>query len=205
MRRALGKRLSALDGEAGLTLIEMLVAAAMSVVLVGAASSMLISAVRDQPQLSKRAQNITTARYQLERVTREIRNGIKIDVHSPSEVSFVARVRKTTCGGSPPAGTVASTIKCEVTYKCAATSCTRIEANEGVYTGAEPTTILTGIDSAAVFCFVPSANQDPTICGPAGATAPTYIGVTLRVPNPTGSGHMTISDGASLRAATLSY
>ena len=33
--------------------------------------------------------------------------------------------------------------------------------------------------------------------------ATTYIGVTLRIPNPEGRGNLTISDGASLRNATL--
>jgi hypothetical protein len=91
-----------------------------------------------------------------------------------------------------------------VTYTCTATSCTRVEANEGTFTGA-PTTIVTGIDSSSVFCFVPSTETDPTKCGPAGTTTPTYVGVTLHVPNPVRSGALTISDGASLRSATLTY
>ncbi len=208
MRRALRRRLSVIDGEAGLTLIEMLVAAAMSVVIVGAAMSMLISAVRTQPQLSGRAQNITTARYQLDRMTHEIRNGIRIDPtkKTASQVSFVARVRRTTCGGAVPTSTAATTIKCQITYTCTTTSCTRVEANEGAYTNpAATSTIATGIDNASVFCYVPSTNPDPTVCGPAGTSSPTYIGVTLHVPNPSGPAELTISDGASLRAATLSY
>jgi hypothetical protein len=65
---------------------------------------------------------------------------------------------------------------------------------------------VTGIDSSSVFCFVPSTEADPTKCGPAqSTTTPTYVGVTLHVPNPAGSGALTISDGASLRSATLSY
>ena len=102
MRRALRSRLGAHDGEAGLTLIEMFVAAAMSIVIVGAATAMLISAVQQQPELSKRAQNISTARCQLERLTREIRNGISVTAGktTPSEVSFVARVRRASCGSA---------------------------------------------------------------------------------------------------------
>ncbi len=205
MRRALRQRLGAHDREAGLTLIEMLVAAAMSVVIVGASTAMLISAVRQQPELSKRAQNISTARYQLERVVREIRNGVSVTPGrtSPSEVSFVARVRRASCGSGTPLSATASAISCQVTYNCTATSCTRIEAATDVFTGA-PTTQITGIDSAEVFCFVPSTNTDPTECGPAQeGNPPTYIGVTLHVPNPSGPAELTISDGASLRTATL--
>ncbi len=60
----------------------------------------------------------------------------------------------------------------------------------GVYTGTA-TTIFSGIDSSNVFSYSPSA------------AAATYIGVTLRLPNPSGSGDLTVSDGASLRNATL--
>jgi Tfp pilus assembly protein PilW len=204
----LRRRLSVHDSQAGLTLMELLVAAAMSVVVVGAAGSMLISAVRTQPQVSKRAQNITTARYQLDRMTHEIRNGIRVDptMKTATRVSFVARVRRTACGGPVPTGSTPGTIKCQITYTCATTSCTRVEANEGVYSNAAATsTIITGIDSSSVFCYVPSTDPDPTVCGPAATASPTYIGITLRVPNPSGPSALTISDGASLRAATLSY
>ncbi len=87
------------DREAGLTLIELLVAAAMSVILVGAAGAMLISAVRNQPKLSKKTQNVTTARYVLERMTREIRNGIVVYSATGSKVAFKTRVRRSACGG----------------------------------------------------------------------------------------------------------
>ena len=98
----------------------------------------------------------------------------------------------------------ATSIVCQVTYTCTTTSCTRVKAEEGAFTGT-PTTIVTGINNSSVFCFVPSTETDPTKCGPAGTTTPTYVGVTLHVPNPAGSGALTVSDGASLRSATLSY
>ena len=37
---------------------------------------------------------------------------------------------------------------------------------------------------------------------PSAATA-TFVKITLRLPNPTGNAAMTVSDGASLRNATL--
>jgi Tfp pilus assembly protein PilV len=207
MSRALHSRFGALDREAGVTMVEVLVATVMSLVVVGGATAMLISAVRAQPQQSKQAENITTARWQLDRITRELRDGISVTSgHAKtSEVSFLARVRHTSCGGSVPTSSSATSIVCQVTYTCTTTSCTRIEANEGKFTGT-PETIVTGINSSSVFCFVPSTKTDPTECGPAQeATTPTYVGVTLHVPNPAGSGALTISDGASLRSATLSY
>jgi len=203
MIRALRKRLAVHDPEAGLTLIEMIVAAAMSVTIVGAATAMLISAVRTQPEQSKRAQNITTARYQLDRLTHEIRNGVKVTTATATEVSMVARVRRVSCGGSVPEDPEINAIQCQITYSCESTYCTRVEAPIESTTGQE-VKVVTGIDDSEVFCFVPSANEDPTECGPAQEGAsPTYVGVVLHVPNPSGSAELTISDGASLRSATL--
>lgn len=203
--RLLRARLRGHDGEAGLTLVELLVAAAMSVIVVGAAGSMLVSAVRDQPDLSKRAQNISSARWVLERITRELRNGIEVNraTATASSVSLRTYVRRSTCGGAVSSNAKSPAISCQVTYSCTATACSRGEAGPGIESGT-PITIFKGIDSSAVFCYVPSANADPTACGPVGATAPTYVGVTLRIPNPDGSGDLTVSDGASLRNATLS-
>ena len=202
-------RLAALAGrpEAGLTLVELLVAAAMSVIVVGAASSMLISAVRDQPGISKRAQNISSARWVLDRMTREIRNGIEVNpaTASTSTVSFTTYVRRSACGGESLDDAGAPSISCQVTYSCTSTKCSRIEGQSGVETSppGSQSTIFEGIDDAAVFCYVPSAEADPSACGPPGEEEPTYVGVTLHIPNPEGSGDLEISDGASLRNATL--
>ncbi len=189
-----------------MTLIELLVAMIMGVIVVGGATSMLISAVRTQPQQQEQAQSISTARFELERMTREIRNGTSVAATSSSNVSFVTRVRRTACGGAVPTSTSTPSIQCQIVYSCTTSSCTRTEREVGSTSGGTSTTVVTDIDSSSVFCFVPSANADPTECGPAkGGTAPTYIGLTLSVPNPRGSGHLTISDGASLRGATLSF
>jgi hypothetical protein len=206
MTGALRRRLSLHGGEAGLTLVEMLVAATMGVIVVGAGSAMLISAVRQQPELSEKAQTVTTARWQLDRMTREIRNGVSVTSSSPTSVSFVAQVRRTTCGGTVQTSSSAAAIQCQVIYSCTTSSCTRTEREVGKTSGGSTSTIVTGIDSSAVFCVVPSAEKDPTVCGAAkSGTAPTYVGVALHVPDPNGGGALTISDGASLRTATLSY
>lgn len=173
-----------------MTLVELLVAAAISIIVVGAASTMLISALKAQPKLSQRAEDVATARWVLERMTREIRNGISVDVASGSSVSFRAYVRRTSCGagGTPAAST--SAIVCEVTYTCSTTSCSRIEAPPGIYTGTAET-IFSGINSADVFNYSPSPEE------------PTFVGATLRFPNPEGDGSLTVSDGANLRSTSL--
>ncbi|HET7122035.1 MAG TPA: hypothetical protein VFI17_12405 [Solirubrobacterales bacterium] len=204
MRRRLRRREADLGSEVGMSLIEVLVASLMSVVIVSAACSMLISAIRDQPGLSRKSQNVTTARYQLERVVHELRNGIKLETVTASEVSLIARERRAACGGEFLTNPSAEPIQCKVTYSCSASTCTRSEATpEGSAVGTQ-TVALSGLGSTEVFCFVPSAEEDPTECGsPKEGTVPTYVGVNLSVPNPEGRGLLTISDGATLRSAAF--
>jgi prepilin-type N-terminal cleavage/methylation domain-containing protein len=184
------RRLSPPNGEAGFTLIELLVAMSMGLVVMGGVLILLMGALRSQPRLEEQATNIATARVALERMTREIRNGFRVDNPTASSISFEAYVRHTTCGGTTFLASTAEPIKCEITYKCAGTSCTRIEAPPNVYTGTAKT-IFSGLSNASsVFTWSPS-------------TTPTYIGITLKVPDPSGTGGLTVSDGASLRNATL--
>jgi type II secretory pathway pseudopilin PulG len=185
-RRLYGRR------EAGMTLVELLVASAMGVVLMGAVGSLVIGAMRAQPGISERAQNISSARWVLDRMTHEIRDGIAVTPTraKAEEVSFRTYVRRTTCGGETALVSTLPAIECQVTYRCSVTRCTRLEAAPGVYTGTE-TTLYEGLSSNQVFTYVPSAAQA------------TFIKITLKLPNPTGNAVMTVSDGASLRNATL--
>lgn len=186
-----GRGPTSVGDEGGFTLVEMLVAMTMGVVVMGGVLILMIGAMRSQPKLEKQAMNIQTARFALERMTWEIRNGIRVDQKTGSSVSFEAYVRHTTCGGTTSLASTAAPIKCEVTYACSGTSCTRIEAAPGVYTGTA-TTIFNGLSNpTSVFSWSPS-------------TSPTYIEVTLRLPDSSGSGGLTVSNGASLRNATLS-
>jgi len=189
--RRLRGRFAGHDCEAGLTLVELLVASAMSVILVGAACTMLISAVQQQPKLSKKSQEITTARYVLERMTREIRNGIAVETAtaSGSRVEFTTRVRHKTCGGSTLESSSSPAIECRVTYACTTTACTRTETAPNV-TGANgtPVPLVGNLDSSNVFNYEPSPPSTPT-----------YVGITLHIENPEGKGELTVTDGAGLR------
>jgi prepilin-type N-terminal cleavage/methylation domain-containing protein len=193
MNPRLRVRVAAGRSEAGFTLIELLIASAMGVVLLGAIGSMVLGAMRSQPEVTSRANNISTARWVLERLTREIRNGIKVDTATASSVAFQTYVRHTTCGGTTPLPSASPSIKCEVTYTCTTTSCTRTETAPEVLTGGTPITIFSGIDDANVFSYSPST------------TAPTYVGIRLHIPNPSGPSGLTVSDGASMRNAILAY
>ncbi len=184
----LRRRFAAHEREAGLTLVELLVASAMSVIIVGAACAMLISAVRDQPKLSKKTQEISTARYVLERMTREIRNGVQVFSASGSQVEFETRLRRVECGGAVQTSESAASIPCRVTYSCTVTACTRTETDPEVL-GSEgtPTVLVSGLDDSNVFNYEPNLEE------------PSYVGITLHIENPDGRGELTVTDGAGLR------
>ncbi len=186
-------RLSEADREGGFTLVELLVSAMMGVVVMGAVAMLMISAVRGQPKITKEAQNVSSARWMLERVTHELRNGISVKEGTASRISFEGYVRHGTCGGTTTLATGSPAIKCRITYECSATACTRKETAPATTTGvASP--IFSGISSNQVFTYVPSVAKA------------TYVKVTLRFPDPTSAGSpLVISSGASLRNATLGY
>jgi hypothetical protein len=194
MQQLLASRFRGTRFDAGLTLVELLVSAAMGVVVMSVVAMLVIAAVKDQPKISKQAQNITTARWVLERLTHELREGVSVSPEhaSASELSFQTFVRHSTCGSSAALAGSSPAIKCQVTYACTTTACSRAESAPGTYNGT-PQPIFSGINSNQVFTYAPTATQ------------PTYVKVTLRLPNPSGSGALTVSDGASLRNATLGY
>ena len=121
--------------EDGFTLIEMLVAMTMGVVVMGGVLILLIGAMRTQPKLEDQGTNIQTARWVMERMTREIRNGIVVDKATPSSVSFQTYVRHATCGGTTALASIAAPTRCEVTYTCSGESCSRLESAPGIYAG----------------------------------------------------------------------
>jgi type II secretory pathway pseudopilin PulG len=185
-------RLRQANREEGFTLVELLVASSMGVVVMGAVVLLVIGAVRGQPKITEQAEAVRTARWALERLTREIRNGSTVTKALPSEVSFQTYVRRATCGGTATPASATPAIKCQVTYACTTTACSRREAAPGVV-GGTPKQIFSGIESSQVFTYAPAA---PPI---------TYVKITLRLPGPSGGDPLTVSSGASLRIATLGY
>ena len=186
-------RLRRTKGEGGFTLVELLVSSAMGVIVMGAVASLVISAVREQPKISKEVQNVSSARWMLERLTHELRDGIAVKEGTASKISFEGYVRRTICGGSTALAASSPAIKCRITYECSTTSCTRKETSPGSTTGVARK-VFTGLASNQIFTYVPNA---------ANAT---YVKATLQFPDPTDAGSpLVISSGASLRNATLGY
>jgi type II secretory pathway pseudopilin PulG len=182
--------------EGGFTLTELLVGAGMGIVLMGAVATLVVSALKYQPNISKKAENVTTARVVLDRMTHELRSGERVEVAEPSRVVFIGYSRRSPCGGSTNLAAGQPSIPCRITYSCTSTSCSRTEVSpSSAANSGTPQTIFNGINSNQVFTYQPSLT-------PAEIT---YVKATLRMPDPRGAGSLTVSDGASLRNATLSY
>jgi type II secretory pathway pseudopilin PulG len=192
MIRSLTRPVQQTPSEEGFTLVELLVASAMGTVLMGVVALLVVGTVKTQPRISQQAQNVTTARWVLDRMTRELRTGVAVKEQSASMVSFEGYVRHATCGGTATLASSEPAKKCRITYECSTTACFRKESEPGV-NGGNPKKVFSGINSSQVFTFAPNE------------TAPTYVKITLRLPNPSGTGALTVSDGASLRNATLGY
>jgi len=186
-------RLRKRDSEAGYTLVELLVAATMGVVVMGTVALLVIGTVRSQPKITKEAQNVSSARWMLERLTHELRNGIVVKEGTASKVAFEGYVRHGSCGGSAALSSKTAAIKCLITWECSTAACSRKETAPGTTTGTM-VKVFSGLSSNQVFTYVPNA------------ASATYVKVTLRLPDPSSSGSpLVISSGASLRNATLGY
>jgi len=199
------RRIQRIAGEqGGFTLVELLVASTMSLILVAAACAMLISAVRDQPKITERADQVGEARTVSERMLTELRQGLKLEARERDKVVFVTYVHSSSCTGvsSGPA----KAIPCRVTYNCASSgTCTRSVLNQDGSGTARTTTLVTGIaNPTEVFCYMPSTEAGK--CGPAKTTeASTYVGIKLQLADAEDRATTTLENGATLRNATLGY
>ncbi len=170
--------------ERGFTLPELLVATALSLVIIGAAVSAFTGAIGSQPRVNSQAAAIQQARTTMERITRELRQGSSVPSASPSQLSIVTYVDSATCGG---AGSNTA-ISCRVTYSCSGGTCTRTEAKPDGSAPGPAVQVVTGLSSDNVFTYTP-----PT------ATAPAYVAVSLAFPARGGTDAITLNDGAALR------
>ena len=171
--------------QGGWTLIEMLVASAAGLTVIGAATLVFTSAIHSQPRTTSRGADIERARVTMERVTRELRQGWSVPTATSSQLQILTYVKSATCGG---VGSSASRV-CLVTYTCGSTSCQRVEASpDGTAPGA-PKSVVAGITGPDVFSYQ----------YPPGSSDPSYVGLTLSVPAGAGEDTITVSDGAALR------
>ena len=170
--------------EGGFTLPELLIATLIGLSVVGAAAMFFTVGVRDEPKVAARANRIQEARFTMERIVRELRQGSAVSSASAGQLTFVTYVDKTTCGG-----VLTNTARaCRVTYNCSGGICTRTEAQPDGSAPGTAVTVATGLSSNNVFTYTPAT-----------LTTPASVGVSLAFPAQNGDDAITLSDGATLR------
>lgn len=169
--------------EGGLTLIELLIAASIGLIVVGGALTMFMGAIRSEPRTASKVAAIQQARITVDRITRELRQGLETPTASPSKLEIVTYVKVATCGGA-----AASTAKpCRVTYECSAGKCMRFVAQPDGSAPGPAVQVASGLASTNVFTYLPSEAE----------VEPAYVGVTFAFD---ASGQpVTLSDGVALR------
>ncbi len=169
--------------ESGFTLIELLIATSLGLVVIGAALTMFISAVRSEPRDTSKVASIQQARTTVDRITRELRQGLEIvPTPSASQLAVVTYVKAATCGGAA----ASTSIPCRVTYTCSGTSCTRVVAQPNGSAPGPAVQVSSGLVSPNVFSYSPNT------------TDPTYVGVSFAFSNSSGQ-PFTLGDGVTLR------
>lgn len=177
-----GERAGALRrSEGGYTLIELLVAATMGMVVLGGAVTVFIGAIHSEPRASSKVTAIQQGRVAVERITRELRQGVDVSTATPSQLSLITYVKQAPCGGAPAANAKA----CRVTYACTTVECSRT-VQEPSGSAGTTSKVVSGLSSANVFTYSPDK------------TDPDYVGIELSFATREG-GPVVIADGAELR------
>lgn len=167
--------------EHGLTLVELLLAAVLGLIVIGAAFTMFAGAIHSQPRDSAKVTALQEARTTADRITRELRQGWETPTATSSQLAIVTYVKAATCGGAA----ASTAIPCRVTYTCSGTTCSRVVAQPNGSAPGSSVRVASGLTTPNVFSYSPSAAD------------PSYVGVNFVL---TGSGQpFTLSDGVALR------
>jgi Tfp pilus assembly protein PilW len=179
---------STLAGEAGVTLVELLVALVAALVVFGATLTLLVPSQRVQARESEWALVLQQDRVGLAQMVRDIRQASKLEETTPSAIRFLA-----TLGGK----------SWEVKYQCNApqagttyTTCDRLaaEVGKGLPAESEKLAVTTYMSNgASVFSYSPVAK--PTV-----ATIKIELPSTGKLVQPGGEGHkIVLEDAAFMR------
>jgi type II secretory pathway pseudopilin PulG len=168
--------------EAGYTLIELLVAATMAMVVLGGAVTVFIGAVRSEPRTSSKVSAVQKGRVAVERMTRELRQGLEVVPAGASGLELVTYVPEGGCGASAEEGAE----PCRLIYTCTAGVCTRTAEKPDGSSSATTVQVVGGLASNEVFTYAPSEAE------------PAHVGVELSFAMSEG-GPVVIADGATLR------
>ena len=163
----------------GFTLVELLVATAIALVLIGVTVALITSALQSEPRSTSRSSQIEAGRVMLERITRELREGCKVEGDEGAGLSLSVYMG---CDGAQPTYTyvcseLAAERKCERHDVAADTS-------ELMVSGLED-------DSEGEWPVFTVENES-------------YVEIQLRFPRAEADGEsVTLSDGVAMRNQAL--
>jgi prepilin-type N-terminal cleavage/methylation domain-containing protein len=186
--RRLRETTRAQGGEAGFTLIEMLVASVIGLLVVGAGVALFTSAIQNQPRVSDRTAQIQQGRTMAERISRELRQGSDAESATPSQLMILTYVPHPVCGVS--AGSATS--KCKVFYNvdssgtATRTECLATTLAPPVGCGL-PVEVVSGLADNQVFSFSPKSPGHG------------FVSLRLAFPASPTEDAITIEDGVALR------
>jgi len=176
-----------------MTLIELLVAATIGMVVLGGAVTVMIGAVRSEPRTADKVGSIQEGRVTVERMTRELRQGVDVETAEPERLELVTLVKQSTCAG----GAASSSIPCRVVYECEGGTCTRT-VEEPDESAAGPTVqVVAGLSSDAIFEYTSESESEPE-------ADPEFVEVRLSFTSREG-GPVVVADGVALRNLEGSY
>lgn len=171
--------------EAGFTLIELVIAMALALVVVGAPMSFLIVSMDQQNSISSRAYAARQAQTGLEQLTRDLREAISTDTTGTTyNVTVASSGAQTSVSFEIPGGATGATgvygfvpdASQSVVWTCPSASATMAGSCTRQVAGGGARVEINGVNSAT---FAPTGPTGATMTLP--ATNPAYIGVSLSV------------------------
>lgn len=170
-------------GEAGFTLVELLVGISVMLVITFATLGLLEIAQRSEPEIRESNERIQEAQTGMERVVRELRQTHGIVSATPTSLTVNTYLSGSSCAGG--SGTGARS--CRVVYACASGDCTRTASE---LSGASPgpaVPFATDVISNEIFAYSPSS------------TSPTGVTLTVQLREAGAEDQITLSDGVTFR------
>jgi hypothetical protein len=162
--------------ESGFQLIELVFAAALLAVALGAVLALLDVTANHAPKHTERGQAIREAETGVERMTREIRQASTVTLNSSRSIDLRTWVR---VGGG-------AAIERSVRFDCSSDKCRRYEGPvSGALSGGE--ILVSGVSNSDIFTPTPSTGS------------PTYLGVKLALNIERNDKPYYVYDGAEMR------
>jgi prepilin-type N-terminal cleavage/methylation domain-containing protein len=165
--------LPALSGEAGFTLVELLVTVVVGLAVFTAAMQLLVVGAHKQRDVADRADQLNQARVAVDGLVRDLRHGSSVTVSNTQTVSF-----------TPPGGT-------SITFGCSSATQTCSRGTRSVITGVTNTDVFsTQVNAQGQVYYLGIKMVVSTSGRPSCTSTPAACSITL-------------TDGVALRNVTL--